>query len=341
MRFGFGLALVVYFSVMGYAQTLPPRLRCVTPLSNGDVRIVWEPQPYNCGPISIYGATSRSGPYTLIATVPLTPSVYVHTGANANVQTWYYYLTDDVACNGSPVVPSDTLDSQQPTPPELVRASVVTNDSVLVEWQPSREPDVWAYLVYVYDSAAGNFILLDTVRHPLTRYWHTKAHLLRKAEADLHPETYTIAAMDSCGTAGILQPQTHTTIFLEGSIQRCQEQMHLQWTAYQGEAVLEYAVEVNINRPGWRADSVLRDTATRIYAFPFHQEGDTVCFRVRARLTTGVAVYSNQVCVVADFVKSPDVVQMLVATVDEDTNVVVQWWIDSTADLTRMVVRRR
>ncbi len=319
-----------------YGQTMPPKLVCAVPQPNGDVVLTWQPQPFNCGPVYIYASTNRNGPYTLLASVPLSPPTYTHVGANANSQTWYYYVTDDPSCNGTPVISSDTLDSKQPQPPLIRSVSVESNDSVLIRWYPSSEPDAYAYVVYVYDSVAGNFLPLDTVPHPVDSYWHTINHPLRPVEASQHPETYTIALMDSCGTIGPLQDSTHTTIFLKTSIERCKEQAVMNWTNYRGFNVSDYFPTWSINQ-NTSAENIGTDTT---YTIALQREKDTLCTRVYATVNTD-RVSSNRVCQITEFVKSPDIFKIMVATVDIDSAVRLIWYVDSTADLARMVIRRQ
>ncbi|NPA35061.1 MAG: gliding motility-associated C-terminal domain-containing protein [Chlorobi bacterium] len=330
------LVLLWFIVNLAYAQTQPPKLVCAVPQPNGDVVLTWQPQPFNCGPVYIYASTNRNGPYTLLATVPLNPPTYTHIGANASSQIWYYYITDDPSCNGPPALSSDTLDSQQPQPPIIRSVSVESNDSVLIRWYPSSEPDAYAYVIYVYDSVAGNFLPLDTVPHPVDSYWHTIFHPLRPVEASQHPETYTVALMDSCGTIGPLQDSTHTTIFLTTTIDRCKEQAIMVWTRYGGYNPNDYTAYWTINNQP-NSQNVQTDT---IFYISLEREGDTLCTRVNATVPPDI-VSSNRICQITEFVKSPDIFKIMVATVELDSAVKLIWYVDSTADLARMVIRRQ
>ena len=324
------LGLVVVVIGRLWAQVPAPYLRCVYTLNNGDVQLVWEWRPVNCGPVHIYASTSLGGPYTQIGVVPFPQNTFTHTGANGNNQTWYYYLTDDPACGSGGILASDTLDNRQPAPPDLVVVSVRNSDSVAVRWRASEEKDAFAYVVYVYDAGVGNFLPLDTVRAPDTVWWHTSGHPLRPQEATLHPETYSIAVMDSCGNTGPLQMRTHTTIFLWGGWQSCPGQFRLRWTRYRGIQVQSYFLEYREERGGdWQVlqgfsggDSVWQWVPGQVGRY---------CFRVGGRLVTGDTAYSNPICLQSHVSGLSGRFYLRRVTVDWDNVVRVEWWIDTPA----------
>ncbi len=309
------------------AQVAAPKLRCIRTLSNGDVELVWQWLPGNCGPVHIYASTNKNGPYSQIAIVPFPNTSYVHTGAGGNTQTWFYYLTDDPSC-GSPLLTSDTLDNLQPSAPRMIVASVHTKDSVLIRWKHSPDPERFWYIVYVYDRLSGNYIPLDTVPATDTQWWHTTFHPLRPHEANLHPEVYTVATADSCGNVGPLQENTHATVFLDGKWIVCPGYVELRWTRYRGWEPDRHIVEVAFSSAGfsWTPVDTLSGTDTVWRYVP--EVNDSVCFRVEA-CSLSICARSNIYCTGVISRGEPDSLYILRVSVNNINSVLVEWVIDT------------
>jgi len=190
------LLIVLTVPIALWSQaTISPVLLCSTTDINGDVTLTWGESVDTCGPFieyNIYASNDIAGPYTLIGTVTdELIDFFTHVGADGAVTTWYYYLEAVYDCPGYTITLSDTLDNLDPVAPDLVSVTVVTGGQVLVTWEVSPSPETTAYIIY---RDIGGFSPIDTVYGRLT----TNTTDATAAPAD-QIETYTIAAMDSCG----------------------------------------------------------------------------------------------------------------------------------------------
>ncbi|MBS1634363.1 MAG: gliding motility-associated C-terminal domain-containing protein [Bacteroidetes bacterium] len=108
------LILLTCFSLVSAAQVGPPSLRCVSVVPPGDVTLTWiiPADPLNqFTRYEVYHASVPTGPYTLVGNVTTyTQNTFTHVGANANLQTQYYYIIT-VSSTSVSSAPSDTLRS--------------------------------------------------------------------------------------------------------------------------------------------------------------------------------------------------------------------------------------
>ena len=101
-----------------FTDTLaPPEPRCTVVDAAGNVTLSWE-KPFDPSNIFnsylIYTAPSVSGPFVLKDSIfNINQTSWVHTGANANANSVYYYLTTRTECVGLLVAsgPSDTINT--------------------------------------------------------------------------------------------------------------------------------------------------------------------------------------------------------------------------------------
>ena len=91
---------------------ISPDIRCVSVQENGDVEITW--QHISTAPpstvYSLYHSNNKNGPFTFVDSIYFPDSTYLHTGANANQQSQFYYLTSLSSC-ADESDPSDTLET--------------------------------------------------------------------------------------------------------------------------------------------------------------------------------------------------------------------------------------
>lgn len=104
--------IFIFLSMQLAAQVNPPSLRCLQVLANGDVKLTWVSPPdptFSFASFEVWSSTSLSGPFNLVGTIgALSTTQYTHAGANANLQSRYYYMKTKFNTNNS-FFNSDTL----------------------------------------------------------------------------------------------------------------------------------------------------------------------------------------------------------------------------------------
>lgn len=93
---------------------LPPELKCVSVLANGNVTLSWKEvldTAFIFNSYHIFSSTSSSGPFTEIDSIfSISQTTYTDINANANLSIIYYYIKTRTNCSGSIYsAPSDTL----------------------------------------------------------------------------------------------------------------------------------------------------------------------------------------------------------------------------------------
>ncbi len=184
------------------------------------------------------------------------------------------------------------------TPPTAPDMSVVTVDTLTGQatmvWEPSPEGDTDGYIILVVTPGGG--ILIDTVYGQFNNTYTWLA-----STANLAPESFTVAAFDTCQTGTPPSPNTsatkppHTTMFLSNSYERCTSRVSLSWTPYVGWPVAMQHVLVSTDGGPWALLASLSGTMTTYVhqGEPFR----TYCYAVQAFDSTGVwNSLSNRSC---------------------------------------------
>ena len=320
--------------------TVSPQLLCSTTEINGDVTLVWTESVETCGPFvayNIYASTSIGVPYTLIGT--LTDELdnsFTHVGADGAVTIWYYYLEAIYDCPGYTITLSDTLDNLDPVAPDLVSVAVITGGQVRVNLEVSPSPETSAYIIY---RDIGGFTTIDTVYGLLTT-----TNVDATAIPAEQVETYTIAAMDSCGNVGPFNVLSHHTILMEVEWVVCTDTILLTWNAYDTwhEGVDRYEVYIDDDGTGAVLYTTLPATASSYaYAGPEFSDGLIFAFIVRAvrgdeatfsdSNTRGFQVFNNQ---------PSDFLLIRNASVNINNTITAEWYLDVNADVDNFVVQR-
>lgn len=338
LRFTITLSVLLLLVLPTNGQVIhAPDLNCTTTQVNGDVELTWNLPSNTCGPFvnyQIFGSNNFLGPYSLIATItnPST-TTYLHVGADGNNKTWWYYMISTYNCPGWTAISSDTLDNLDPQSPALDYVTV-NNGGVEIFWQSVISPETFAYIIY---KDAGGFNPIDTVYGPTSFYYFDN-----NSTPDTKPETYTIAAMDSCGNTGPFYNLPHTTVFLSNNSGTCTNELLLSWTKYVNwpDSVDAYGIYASKNGLPYTLEyTVPADSTT--YAFTNFADGDTICIRIGAMHTNGVIVsYSNPVCLKVNVVQPASFLYISNATVISNSDILVEWLPDTNADLKSFDVKR-
>ena len=286
------LSLGIVFTFQLSAQIEPPDFLCVS----GDT-LFWDLPVNSCGPFNSYevwGSQSQGGPYVLLSSVT-DPAQDFYFHVNPSGEQWFFYLLSNYDCPGQTALPSDTLDNR---PPEIsaIQSVSVVNGNVLVTWEPSLSPEVFAYIIY-RETPIG-VVPVDTV-------FSGNTYLDANATPDMQQESYFVNALDQCGNTSIFDLK-HSTVFLEGTLNPCRQSVELNWNLYQNwpNGIGEQQIWAGVNGA---APTLAETTGASSTSFEFKNlnDGDTYCLFVQAvEAGTGVVSRSNEICITADIVQA-------------------------------------
>lgn len=158
------------------------------------------------------------------------------------------HLADASGCiSSSNATGARFQDVTPPSMPIMVEVTVdTTADHSLLNWEPSPEADTQGYIIV--QSTPGGNVIIDTVFGRLNT-----SYLWAGSQAGAGPESFTIAAIDTCergvppspNTSATLDP--HTTIFLSTVYDRCAGTIRIQRTPYGGWPVDHYALYASLD----------------------------------------------------------------------------------------------
>lgn len=193
-------------------------------------------------------------------------------------------------------------DVTPPSTPVMALVSVDTSAAgaglTTVHWVPSPQPDTDGYIIVF--NAPGGPAIIDTVWG-----WGSNSYEWGDATPWMGPESYSVAAFDTCMTGVPPSPNTsatqpfHTTLFLEHTYDPCAGAVTLGWSPYVGWPVQEYTVYVQMDAGPWASVQVVGagSSTARISVAQFH----TYCFAVVATQGGGLPnSMSNRICVFTD-----------------------------------------
>jgi len=211
-------SLPVFLSILLSAQCCfsqiisAPKMECVQVLPNGDVKLTWQPASNNpCGVFLdylIYFSLSSNGPYQPFpAIVNQNQTTYVHTGANGNITQWYYYMVANYNCPGDSSLHSDTVDNLSFQSPVIYHATVNNTNQTTITWAQGAGSNIYGYIIY--HVVNGKNIPIDTIVGTTNTSFTDPAN-----DASVSAQTYTVAAIDSCLAAGLINDTPHTTMLL-------------------------------------------------------------------------------------------------------------------------------
>jgi len=313
------------------AQPLPIDLQCVNTLSSGDVVLQWTPAGSTCGVFvsqDIYYSTNPSGPFSLLQSMTLaTDDNYTHIGANGNVITYYYFISNIYNCAGVNLsTNSDTIDNLYPATPIIDYVTVI-NDQSVIQWQASSSPETFGYIIYYLSGATATPI--DTVYGI-----NNTSYIDIISTPSTIVNDYTIAAMDSCEVTGLFSITPQHNILLNCTISGCNTSVDLSWNTYDNwvSGVDSYRVYVWVNSGLFSAKAAVASTTN--YTFTDFNDGDSVCLYIEAESNDGIITSrSNVYCFRANAVQSPDYIYIENLTVLSNQTLQVTYVIDTTADI--------
>lgn len=322
MRF-FALHLILVLGLMPAlvsAQVLPPDFLCVT-----NDTLVWSPASNTCGPFTsytVFGSQDPNGPYSELTTITDEAQTrFFH--ADANNQTWYYYLVSEHACADPVSPPSDTLDNLIPLAGPIEFVSVV-DGAVQIAWEESPTPETSAYVIS-RNTSSGTTVI-DTVMGGTT-YTDTTA------APEEESQTYFVTAIDPCGNESLVIAP-HATIFVESTEPSpCDPIIDLTFNGYAAwtEGVDRYEVFVSRDGGAYELVEAIAGNSSS-YTYADGNDGEDLCFYVEAVANgTGFRSRSNVTCQAVSIIQPIRDIYALGATVLANGNVIFSWVWDPTA----------
>ncbi|MEO5584421.1 MAG: gliding motility-associated C-terminal domain-containing protein [Flavobacteriales bacterium] len=232
-------------------------------------------------------------------------------------------------------------DITPPSIPNIVNVTVdTTTNQTVVHWDPSPELDTDGYII-VLSTPSGNMIL-DTLYGRLNT---TFTWLFSDAGAG--PESYTIAAIDTCWKGTPPSPNTsaahapHTTVYLSTVYDRCAGTILVQRTPYVGWPVDHYELYAQLDHSGPVNLVATLDPSTGQYLIPNVIAGHTYCFVLKAIGTdTGKTSLSNMACRTTSYPPVPQWNYLRTATLLGKDHVQVTDSVDLVAYTKRLVLQR-
>ncbi len=292
---------------------------------NGKVNLTWNKTRTPLLPsASTTFILSRESPPTVWTTLYNGPLLkYIDTISickifyNYNIET-----SDGMGCTSQSNINGGLYDDQtSPDIPLLDSVSVNANGTVTLGWQPSTAKDATRYVIY---KNTGTNTGVDTVNGRLTT-----SYTYTNSTANTGPETFLIAAMDSCKNItplGIRQ----TTIFLSLSYDFCARTAKLSWTNYGNlpQGISSYKVYCSVNGG---SPNVLGTTAANAYSHPNLNPGDMYCYFVKVLNTgEGITANSNIKCLIATAPQAPAYVYIRSVSVNAARQVEITYIIDNS-----------
>ena len=258
-----------------------------------------------------------TGTWTSIAVLPYNTTHFIDTIDICSAFLNYQVVYSTPACQWSSNIIGDNLqDDITPQIPIISSVSIDTlTGNVVITWNQNYEPDTYGYIVYHRD-ANGFVIEIDTV-------WGIGNTTYTHPIPINGPETYSIAAFDSCFTPAIppthqtsAKAELHTSMFLTYTTNSCTSQAELSWTAYGGwgNGLSGYTIFVKQGTGAWTAVDNTTDLSYNLNCTPLQ----SYTVMIRANNSNGAESFSNMQSFMIYAPSPPAIHYLRVATVDQN-----------------------
>ena len=324
------------------AQPNPPQIDCASEIDS-QTRIYWNFNPNtDCNGAAsfegyiLYRSATLEGPFVEIATIS-NSSPYDDSDGSSD---FYYYLT--IRCDGVESLPSDTVFNDRPFPPEIINTTVLPDGTVQVAFLPSVSSGVSGYGLTRSEDGAP-FQAVEDANFDLsgdTLYVTDPTIDAREAAVGYSLRAFTCSELENLGGLS----DAHFTVFVEAGVDNCQDVVSLSWTPYIGwnrevDGVLIDSVSTY---------TIYTDTDTNTVNAPITNFTYTIspntsdkCFKIVANNTQGLSSESNEVCINRAATNPPTDICLRFLSIDSVNNqVVLEWNIDETTDITNLQIYR-
>lgn len=259
-----------------------------------------------------------TGTWTSLAVLPYNTTHFVDTIDICSAFLNYQVVYSTPTCQWSSNIIGDNLqDDITPQIPVISSVSIDTlTGNAVITWNVNYAPDTYGYIVYHKD-VNGFIVEIDTV---WGRFNTTYTHAISVTG----PETYSIAAFDSCYTPAVppthqtsAKAEPHTSMFLSYNTNSCTSQAELSWTPYIGwlTGLTGYTVYVKEGTGPWVPITTTTDQSYNLDCIPLQNYS----VAIRANNSNGSEAFSNVQSFVIHAPTAPAVNYLRVATVDQNT----------------------
>lgn len=259
-----------------------------------------------------------TGTWTSIAVLPYNTTHFVDTIDICSAFLNYQVVYATPTCQWSSNIVGDNLqDDITPQIPVISSVSVDTlTGNMVITWNQNHEPDTYGYIVYHKD-ANGFIVEIDTV-------WGIATTTYSYSIPISGPETYSIAAFDSCFTPATpptyqtsAKAEPHTSMYFTKSTNSCTSQAALSWTPYVGwnASLTGYTVFVKEGTGSWVPVTTTTNTSFTLDCTPLQ----SYQVFIQANHSNGSEAFSNIQSFVINAPTPPAIHYLRVATVDQKT----------------------
>ncbi len=299
------------------------------PFDSRGVYEIWMERPAHSGRWFNVGETSTSGTITYIDDRPLCDDTL----------RYQIRVTDTLhGCQSKSTIQKGYFSDQLNLDViQLDSVSVNADGNAILSWQNTQYGDVVKYHILFNDPASG-WRIAETVPTGTAMPFEWTS-----SRADERPEQFKIVSVDSCDNqSDELLVSSHKTIFLKGSINRCDAFARLSWQLYGGDLngtdPVEYRVVANITENGISSGPTVLFSGTgedSVFIQRSLKKDAEYCYYVQALDASGaVTSSSNRVCLDASVPQKSRVLYVAQVTNNEDRGSVdIKAFVDGEADV--------
>lgn len=240
---------------------------------------------------------------------------------------------------------SQCVPGSSPLPTVIVDSvSVLPNGDVIICWQASSAVDISAYDIIMFDPITLADITIATVLVGGSLCFIIPVGNANNSSST-SPREYGVRVRDLCANASINGNNYHNTMFLENTIDICAAAVNLSWNAYDdfnsGTNVL---YKIFVSQDG--APFTLAGTSsTTTFSFTGVVQGSSYSFFVRAVENNGAGPFSSSSNIISlnanFFLKNPNFLYLYTASVVNNFQIDVQFYVDTAADTKNYVIKRK
>jgi gliding motility-associated-like protein len=312
-----------------YSQS-PPEVCARLLLGSGMDSIGWQASPCpSFGGYVLLGQINNSGPFVALDTLFSTTTTH----PNSTETFWNYQV--GMLCGGVLSNLSAVVSNQRPITPDMNAVSIV-NNLPQVSWQASPSPEVIGYQLYKENPyGSGNYFPYpsnNTIINGLSFDDITASSLLVR---------YALVAVSACnksllGIGNAIDGTTgpHSSMLVDGSIDSCQQEINLNWNAYENwaEGVEAYEILVSSNGGSFSVHEVVGGNNLN-YTYSQANDGELLLFRIRAiERNRNNSAYSNELRFEVETNRPMDYIHLTQVSVNAAQQVELTWTWDTDVD---------
>jgi hypothetical protein len=236
-------------------------------------------------------------------------------------------------------VQADCVTSIVPVP-MVDSISVDLAGNITICWQPVADPDIAYYSIYMVNPITGANDSIDSVA------LGTNCYTIPAASNNSDNETIQlgVVGVDICNNPSMVGANYHNTMLLTESFDVCSAAVTLSWNPYDdftsGPNVL-YSIYVSVNSGPY---SLAGTTLTTSYTYTGITQGPTYDFYVMAVENVGAGPFSSSSNDVRpstiNALKLPAFNYLYTATVIDSTEIDLQFYVDTSADINSYSIKR-